>query len=688
MSRNVTMLNQRKFPKVDDDFISFQGGLDLESPPLFMKSGFCRAAQNFEADSEGGYRRVAGYERHDGRAAPSAAGYWIMGIALTGAIAVGNTVTGLTSGATGKVVSAPAGQLVLARLTGVFQVGESVQVAAVTQATATSLATPSAAATAKLHAQYLNLAADDYRPDILAVPGSGRVLGVLRHNGVTFAFRNNSGATAADLYKSSAAGWVLVPMKREIFFTAGSGAAPAEGATITKGAVSAVVRRVMLETGTWAAGTAAGRFIIDDPAGGEFTAGAFTAGVTATASGASAAIVLLPSGRYRFHVGNFGGTLATRRAYGADGVNRGFEFDGAYLAPIRTGMVLDAPTHVRVHRNHLFFAFGSSLQHSGIGVPYNWTALAGAGEIAVGDEITGLQLLPGSESVAAMAVFSRNSLSILYGTSSANWQRVPFRDELSALADSVQDVGFTIFLDDRGISTLQAAQVFGNFAHAAMSDKVSSWLKAARSKFAASCIIRDKNQYRLFFSDRYALHVTLKGDKLVGIMPILMSHKVECAWSSEESDGTEVVYFGSDTGMVYQLEKGTSFDGEPIEHYLNMVFNFSKSPRITKRYRECALEVSGTGYAEFDFTYQLGYGSSLIEQPSNQTLTASLSTVNWDAFVWDSFIWDGITLLPVTADMVGTAENVSIIIRGSSDYQDPLKLSGAMLHYTVRRGIH
>ena len=61
---------------------------------------------------------------------------------------------------------------------------------------------------------------------------------------------------------TSAAGWVLVPLMEQISFTAGT-TAYTEGSTLTQGAVSSTVKRVVLESGTWGGGTAAGRLIID-----------------------------------------------------------------------------------------------------------------------------------------------------------------------------------------------------------------------------------------------------------------------------------------------------------------------------------------------------------------------------------------------------------------------------------------
>lgn len=679
--------------KTIPDYIKMAGGLDLVTAPLERSPGTARASQNFEIDAgtqqrPAGYRRIAGYERHDGRPKPSAATYYLMQANITGSPAVGNTLTGATSGATGVIVALPGGEFVLTKVVGTFQNGENLNVGGPTIAVATSGAINEGEPEPSTHAQYKNLAADNYRNDIAAVPGSGAILGVWRYNDTTFAFRNNAGATAAAIYKSTSSGWVNVPLGEEVSFTGGNDSV-GDGDTLTQGGVTATIKRVVVTSGS--SPNLVGRLVIHNRAGGNFAAGAATStgGGALTLSGAQTAIAIAPSGRYRFKNANFGGATGTKRIYGVDGVNRGFEFDGTDYGyvPISTGMATDTPDHVGENKNHLFFGFGPSAQHSGPGTPYIWTPVLGAGELAMGDDITGFANQPGSETSAAFAIFTRNGLHILYGSSAADWQLVRYREEVGAYADTIQDIGYTVFFDDRGITNLQTVQAFGNFGHATMSDIVRSFVTARRSMVSASCISRDRSQYRIFFTDKSALYMTVVNGKLMGLMPMLFTDTVRCACSLEDANGTEILLFGSDDGWVFELDKGTSFDGDAIEFYLDLAYNFSKSPRFNKRYRDAALELTGSGYAEFSFGYFLGYGSSEIAQPGTTALVNNFTSVRWDAFTWDAFTWDGATLLPSLIKMDGTAENYSLGIRGSADYFDPFTLTGAVVHYSPRRRI-
>lgn len=672
---------------IKPDYIRMVGGLDQVTAPLQRKSGTARVSQNFEAEQLGGYRRIAGYERFDGQAKPSSASYTILAANITGSPAVGNTLTGATSGATGVIISIEASAFVLTKVVGTFVSGENLNVGGPTIATSTAAPLVNAR-TLGTHATYKNLAADEYRVDIDAVPGEGAILGGFWLNDVCYAFRNDVGSTAARLYKSTSSGWSAVALGRKLLWTtSGAGVQINDGDVVTgaTSGASGTVTRAMLESGTWATG--AGKLIFASITG-TFQNGENlqVGGVTyAVASGADAAITLLPSGRYETVKENFGGSVNTKRIYGCDGVNPGFEFDGTVFCPIKTGMTTDTPDHVFAHKKHLFFSFEGSVQHSGTGTPYMWTVVTGAAEFAMGDEVSGFALLPGDSSGGALAIFTRNRTSILYGSSSSDWNLVPFRDELGAYPYTIQDVGFTIYLDDRGVTDLQTVQAFGNFAHNTLTDQIRNLINDYRTLAIASCISRDRNQYRLFFTNGRALYITVSGRKVVGSMPMVFPNTPRCAWSSEMNDGSEVMFMGSDDGWVFQLDKGTSFDGEAIDYELELAYNFSGDPRVIKRYRDMMLEIIGTAYVEFSVGYTLGYGSTDIAQPANQTVQANFAFVRWDSFVWDAFVWDGQTLLPAILKMDGEAENYSIGVRGSSDEFEPFTLTGAVVQYTPRR---
>lgn len=684
-----------RMPAQDTKFFAFNGGLDLVTPPVEMPNGALRSASNMEIGINGGYTRIGGYERYSGKAKPSAAIYAILTCTITGAVALGDVLTDNAGTSFGTVIALPTGQAVLTLLTGTFSTG-NIKVGATVVGTCVGEQQIAAAATPALNASYRNLAADVYRALIAVVPGSGSILGVHQYNGSVYALRNNAGATAAVMHVKSAAGWTAVALGREVSFTSGGVYEVLAGDTIT-GATSgatATITKVILSSGSWVAGTAAGRLFFATQTG-TFQAENLDVGANlnvASIAGNSTAITLLPSGRYEFDNWNFGGGTGTKKMYGCDGVNKGFEFDGTTFVQISTGMTTDAPVHLKAHKNQLFFSFAGSAQHSGIGTPYVWSAVSGAAELACGDTIAGFLGLAGTESSAALGIYTRNRTLVLYGNSAADWNLVPYSEEAGALPYTIQFVGQGVTLDDQGITLLTTTQNYGNFQNAVASDKITPYLNDLINTAQASCIVRRKNQYRLFFSGGDALYCAFSVNKkgvlvVAGMTPISLPNPVLCISSAEGASGQEEIYFGSSDGHVYQMDVGTSFDGAAIAWHAELAFNHFGGPRQLKTFRKGVTEVTGSGYCEFNFAYSLAYGSTEFDAATTQALTSVLSSTNWDAFTWDQFFWDGRTLLPSEADITGTAENIALMFSGSSDQFEPFTLNSAIVHYTQRRGM-
>lgn len=692
------MPSMQQMPEPQDGFTPFTGGLDQETPAWIVPIGRLRDALNYEVAVAGGYIDIRGYERFDGQAKPSDASFTILDVTVTGAIAVGDTVTGAISGATGLVIAIDTypelpdqTYLALTKVTGTFdEDAEDLTVGGVVQGNTDAAGYADSAPTSKRKAQYRNLAADAYRADIAAVPGEGAVWGGFALGNDKYAIRNKVGGLSAGLYKATPAGWVEVNLGVELAFTAGVDEIH-EGDVIT-GATSgatATVERVQRFSGDWGS-TAAGWLTLSGQAGNFQAEGLEVNGApVATIAGDSQAITLNPGGRLDHDRSNFTDPQGPLRVYGADGVNFAFEFDGAVFARIRTGMPDDTPDHIIVHSSHLIVSFDASVQISPIGNPFDaWTVVLGAGEITPGSRVTGFRIEPGAAGGAALLVASRQRMHVLYGNDTSDFNLVPYRHQVGAYEWTIQQVAYTLFLDDRGITDLRTAQTFGNFQHSALSNLVRRLVNQKRTLAVASTVVRDKNQYRLFFSDNSAIYVTMAGPKVLGMMPITLGHKVTTVWSEEDADGKEEVFFGSDNGFVYQMERGTSFDGDNIRAFLYTHFDHQKSIGWVKEYfAPVTVQGRGSGYAEFDLAYELEYGDPKVAQPDTQTASMPAAQgATWDSGLqWDTGIaYDNASLIPtVGLDLRGEGTNISWIIVKDSDYFEPLLLSG--MHYRFLR---
>lgn len=192
-------------------YVQLGGGLDQLTPVLQLKPGVVRDGQNYECSITGGYSRIAGYERCDGRAAPSAAVYQTITVEQLVPVFAGATITGATSGASGTVLYSefvgPANLWVIAytQSTGPFADGENLLSPGVV---ANNVQSGGNGAARDFDATMRSLAANVYRALIGAVPGAGPIRGGFFYKGSNYAFRD-SGTTLA-LYKATTGGWALV----------------------------------------------------------------------------------------------------------------------------------------------------------------------------------------------------------------------------------------------------------------------------------------------------------------------------------------------------------------------------------------------------------------------------------------------------------------------------------------------
>ncbi len=670
--------------RTDVDAIILDGGLDLISPPGYAKPGTCRFASNYELEFGGGYRRAEGFERFDGRPSPSGSIYVVLYVDEGSTAVLGTTVTGGTSSAEGKIVwiSDDLRYIGLTRLLEGFSFeADEDLIAGVT--TVATILNPSPAIDAFVDNDVAYAAAEDYRADIEKPTGAYAIRGVAIIDDKVFCWRDDEAGEAMHIYKATTGGWEAVPLNFRVSFT-GGGTEYIDGSTLTQGGITAEILRVVVTTGDWG-GTAEGYFVIEEPTGGSFTAGAAVGTGTCTLSGAETPIELLANGRVQTVAHNFYGSSGTKRLYGCDGVNIEFEFDGTVYVPIETGMGNVRASHVAVHKQHLFFSFGSSVQHSGTAEPYKWTPIFGAGELATGEDVTNFVSVSGSETNAALMIECRNSVFVLYGSDSESWQLTKIADESGSQPYSAQLMGSPIVFDRDGFIQRRPTDTFGNFSYESASRQIEPLVK--NGSVMCSVLAKDKSRYRCFFSDGLWVSGT-PTSKGIAWMPCDYGRVINVAVGGEIA-GRYRIFLGDTDGWVLEADVGRSFDGEVINAGLRLSSLTQRNMMMEKQYRYVEMQL------EASTAFYLAVGAEYSDTSADQALLSELQMVDfkkqygqglfWDFNAWDRAYWDGTAVNLVRYDIHGKGRSVSLLFRSESDRELSHVLKTAMVTYTPRR---
>lgn len=519
-----------------------------------------------------------------------------------------------------------------------------------------------------------------------AVPGIGPVRGVCRLGIDTYAFRDQ--VSGGGMFRASLMGWVPVDLGVALRFDAGT-RKPSFGPMVTvTGATSgatATLRRVGYDGGNFVAGNATGTLALTG------VVGVFVddedlddgMGVFAKANGTVLANTLASGGMYRFDTYNFFGQAATERLYGANGVNEAFEFDGEVFTFLPNGVTAAFPIQVVGHQLQLFAAYqGGSLIHSAPGEPANYLVTDGAGEIATGTRVSEIKSVVGN----VLMIGGPDRTNILYGSLAADFELRLYSDT-SIRSNTMQDMGaLVVVLTNAGVQALSQTQSFGDFATSSLSLAIESALFDGNiiPAASASLVSRKKGQYRLWFGDR-GFYFTFGPEGLSGVMPVRFPHRVECTATGTGLLGEEQLFFGSDTGEVFQLDRGLNFAGVPIPAYLKLPFLFQGATTRRKQYRRMVFDLQGEGTTTLQFRAEFDLN---IDAPTTRPVTRDAGATDstpWETGLWDEFVWSAPSRRALPVDLRGIGENMSLFVRSVGNLNTTHTLFGVTIHFSPRR---
>lgn len=690
---------------------AFQGGINVMDSPSLIEAGQLLGCLNYEPGVRGGYRRFDGYERFDGHTSPSDADYLAVQVDPAYVPDPGSVINEVESDAAGEVcfVDTDNSFLIITAISGTFRCnGSTLSIASYGDTPSIGPGYLNAGLSDQIAASYFLQKYLYLQAKIGSVGGvnsSGPVRGVVPYRDKVYAFRDDAdpgdalaGNDTASMWVGTATGWQRIDLGIKVRYDTGvysdAMQPPLEG-TLLHGATSGAtftLKRVVTQTGTW--GTDASGFFIVSAISGSPVAGELLKdgdNVTYMTYRSHAPQELRAGGVYEFRVHNFNASqnpATGYRLYGVNGVDYGFEYDAIsdVFVQIETGMDIDTPDHLEIHAEYyLFFSFpGGSIQNAGFQRPLLWTAITGADERAVGEDVTFMR-----ESVdSTLMIGTRRSIWMLSGTATENFQIKTYSTASGAVARTAEMPGQLVFLEDRGLTGAQQTPAFGNFEAASFTDKILDLLTRllATDTPVGAVVTRRKNLYRLIFASGAVLCLSVNaqgqfGGWTQGSFPTAINGFYG-GFALAGSRWYERAFLAAENGYVYEVDKGRSFDGANIAHFLRVCYFDAGSPDQIKRWRRLQVDLQPEGLASLSISVDFNFGN--LAGQSNEPLDLVGNGGFWDISNWDQFVWNAPRYSQAQMKVEGEGYNIGMFFAGNSNNENSVTLYSASLQYSPR----
>ena len=265
--------------------------------------------------------------------------------------------------------------------------------------------------------------------------------------------------------------------------------------------------------------------------------------------------------------------------YGVTGASSAFTYDENTFSFLRTPVTVsaDRPRSIAFHDNRLALGFPSGhVVISAVGVPNDFSAVDDSSSWGVGDRVTGLISMRGG----VLGVFSESSIRSLEGADAEEGVMRTVSSTAGCKEYTMQNIVGPYFADNRGVSSIDASDKYGDFDMARATDAVRSWiqervqatndLNTDSVRPVCSVAVRNQNQYRLFFADGYILVLYFHADGTIA--PTIMHYDLGAKTyvptfinSSVLSTGRERIVMGTTSGDVWIVDGADCIQLPPSE---------------------------------------------------------------------------------------------------------------------------
>jgi len=346
-------------------------------------------------------------------------------------------------------------------------------------------------------------------------------------------------------------------------------------------------------------------------------------------------------------------------------------------------------THGEIHDKHLVVAGVednlSTIYYSTLLDPTTFNG-TGSGSITLSDQIVGLKSFRNE-----LFIFCENSIFKLQDINGTPVV-IPVAKNIGCLSGySIQEIGGDLlFLAPDGLRTVAGTARIGDVELGTVSKSIQPLLtdlaNNINSYIISSVVIREKSQYRLFYTD-----TSVSGNQQRGIIGTLRPNGFE--WgetrgievteigSAFNQNGVEKYYHGSTAGYVYNHDTGNNFDGTSIlARYATPNYDYGDLGTL-KTLHFVKVSASAEGIVEPNIQVRFDYGNTNTPQPVEPF---DLGTINPPAIFGDGIfattVFGGSNnpLIRVPLQGSGHSNNFTFI---SDDTKAPYTINGLYVDF-------
>jgi len=384
----------------------------------------------------------------------------------------------------------------------------------------------------------------------------------------------------------------------------------------------------------------------------------------------------------------------------ADGANKLFSFrmEGTGALNTRTffteEITVDGTNGVKyiaIHDHHLI-ASGvennlNTVYYSVYNDPNNFTG-TGAGSVTISDQVQGIKGFR-----TDLIVFAENSIHKLVNINDSSNIRIdPITENVGCLSGySVQEIGGDlIFLAPDGLRTVAGTARIGDVELGTVSKAIQPLItdltESINSYIISSIVLREKSQYRLFYTD-----TSKNNSEQRGIIGTLRPNGFQ--WSETRGiesteigsgfneNGIEEYYHGDTNGYVYVHDSGNDFDGSNIlARYATPDYDYGDLGTL-KTLHYMRVSASAEGVVEPDVQVRFEYGNTNIPQPPD---LFDLGTIDppslFGEALFNTNVFGGAEnpMIRVALQGSGTSNNFTFI---SEDNKAPYTINGLYVDF-------